>query len=57
MEDIAKMADECLRDIDEDEDDGNLEDDQDLLVFIHSFNYILTLKHFFLSGSRCRDFC
>lgn len=34
MEDIAKMADECLRDIDEDEDDGNIEDDQDLLVFI-----------------------
>ncbi|CAG07113.1 unnamed protein product, partial [Tetraodon nigroviridis] len=32
MEDIAKMADECLRDIDEDEDDGNIEDDQDLLA-------------------------
>lgn len=37
MEDIAKMADDCLRDIDEDEDDGNLEDDQDLLVFVQSF--------------------
>lgn len=33
MEDIAKMADECLRDIDEDEEDGNVEEDQDLLVF------------------------
>eukprot|EP00066_Takifugu_rubripes_P025202 XP_011614468.1 PREDICTED: coiled-coil and C2 domain-containing protein 1B [Takifugu rubripes] len=32
MEDIAKMADECLRDIDEDEEDGNVEEDQDLLA-------------------------
>ncbi|XP_077580609.1 coiled-coil and C2 domain-containing protein 1B [Stigmatopora nigra] len=32
MEDIAKMADECMRDVDEDEDDENLEDDQDLLA-------------------------
>lgn len=34
MEDIARMADECMRDVDEDEDDSNLEDDEDLLVFI-----------------------
>lgn len=31
MEDIARMADECLRDI-EDDDDDNLEDDEDLLA-------------------------
>ncbi|XP_053186148.1 coiled-coil and C2 domain-containing protein 1B [Scomber japonicus] len=32
MEDIAKMADECMRDLDDDEDDDNLEDDEDLLA-------------------------
>ncbi|XP_078120511.1 coiled-coil and C2 domain-containing protein 1B isoform X2 [Sander vitreus] len=32
MEDIARMADECMRDEDEDEDDSNLEDDEDLLA-------------------------
>uniref|UniRef100_A0A8C3GCS8 Coiled-coil and C2 domain-containing protein 1B n=1 Tax=Cyclopterus lumpus TaxID=8103 RepID=A0A8C3GCS8_CYCLU len=34
MEDIARMADECMKDEDEDEDedDSNLEDDEDLLV-------------------------
>uniref|UniRef100_A0A3Q3RV39 Coiled-coil and C2 domain containing 1B n=1 Tax=Mastacembelus armatus TaxID=205130 RepID=A0A3Q3RV39_9TELE len=32
MEDIAKMADECMRDVDEDDDDENVEDDEDLLV-------------------------
>uniref|UniRef100_A0A1A8BLJ9 Coiled-coil and C2 domain-containing protein 1B n=2 Tax=Nothobranchius kadleci TaxID=1051664 RepID=A0A1A8BLJ9_NOTKA len=32
MEDIAKMADECMRDVDEDEDDGSVEDDEDLLA-------------------------
>uniref|UniRef100_A0A4W6FU94 Coiled-coil and C2 domain-containing protein 1B n=1 Tax=Lates calcarifer TaxID=8187 RepID=A0A4W6FU94_LATCA len=32
MEDIAKMADECMRDVDEDEDDNDVEDDEDLLV-------------------------
>ncbi|CAJ1072540.1 coiled-coil and C2 domain-containing protein 1B isoform X1 [Xyrichtys novacula] len=32
MEDIAKMADECMRDVDDDEDDGDLEDDEDLLA-------------------------
>ncbi|XP_058478534.1 coiled-coil and C2 domain-containing protein 1B isoform X3 [Solea solea] len=31
MEDIAKMADECMRDVD-DEDDENVEDDEDLLA-------------------------
>lgn len=31
MEDIARMADECLRDVDDD-DDENLEDDEDLLA-------------------------
>uniref|UniRef100_H2TPD7 Coiled-coil and C2 domain-containing protein 1B n=1 Tax=Takifugu rubripes TaxID=31033 RepID=H2TPD7_TAKRU len=41
MEDIAKMADECLRDIDEDEEDGNVEEDQDLLVFAPDFNCFL----------------
>ncbi|XP_041659652.1 coiled-coil and C2 domain-containing protein 1B isoform X2 [Cheilinus undulatus] len=32
MEDIARMADECMRDVDEDEDDGDLENDEDLLA-------------------------
>ncbi|XP_074545643.1 coiled-coil and C2 domain-containing protein 1B isoform X2 [Halichoeres trimaculatus] len=32
MEDIAKMADECMRDVDDDEDDDDLEDDEDLLA-------------------------
>lgn len=32
MEDIARMADECMRDTDNDEDDSNVEDDEDLLV-------------------------
>ncbi|XP_042353311.1 coiled-coil and C2 domain-containing protein 1B isoform X2 [Plectropomus leopardus] len=32
MEDIARMADECMRDVDEDEEDGDLEDDEDLLA-------------------------
>ncbi|KAM6918659.1 coiled-coil and C2 domain-containing protein 1B [Xenentodon cancila] len=31
MEDIARMADECMRDVDEDDDD-NVEDDEDLLA-------------------------
>ncbi|XP_072296778.1 coiled-coil and C2 domain-containing protein 1B isoform X2 [Eucyclogobius newberryi] len=31
MEDIARMADECLRDV-EDDDDENVEDDEDLLA-------------------------
>ncbi|XP_056276428.1 coiled-coil and C2 domain-containing protein 1B isoform X2 [Pseudoliparis swirei] len=32
MEDIARMADECMKDDDEDDDDSNLEDDEDLLA-------------------------
>lgn len=32
MEDIARMADECMKDLDDDEDDGDLEDDEDLLA-------------------------
>ncbi|XP_075877921.1 coiled-coil and C2 domain-containing protein 1B isoform X2 [Nelusetta ayraudi] len=32
MEDIARMADECMRDVDNDEDDSSLEDDEDLLA-------------------------
>lgn len=31
MEDIEKMAEACMKDIDDD-DDANLEDDEDLLV-------------------------
>uniref|UniRef100_A0A669DTQ5 Coiled-coil and C2 domain containing 1B n=1 Tax=Oreochromis niloticus TaxID=8128 RepID=A0A669DTQ5_ORENI len=31
MEDIARMADECMKDLDDDDDD-NVEDDEDLLV-------------------------
>ncbi|XP_061879235.1 coiled-coil and C2 domain-containing protein 1B isoform X2 [Entelurus aequoreus] len=32
MEDIARMADACMRDVDEEEDDNNVEDDEDLLA-------------------------
>uniref|UniRef100_A0A3Q1F1P6 Coiled-coil and C2 domain containing 1B n=1 Tax=Acanthochromis polyacanthus TaxID=80966 RepID=A0A3Q1F1P6_9TELE len=32
MEDIARMADECMRDVDDDEDDDHIEDDEDLLA-------------------------
>lgn len=32
MDDIARMADECMRDVDEDEEDSNLEDDEDLMA-------------------------
>ncbi|XP_054870313.1 coiled-coil and C2 domain-containing protein 1B isoform X2 [Amphiprion ocellaris] len=32
MEDIAKMADECMRDVDDDDDDDHIEDDEDLLA-------------------------
>uniref|UniRef100_A0A8C4IY54 Coiled-coil and C2 domain containing 1B n=1 Tax=Dicentrarchus labrax TaxID=13489 RepID=A0A8C4IY54_DICLA len=35
MEDIARMADECMRDVDEDEDDSDLDDDEDLLVGVY----------------------
>lgn len=42
MEDIARMADECMRDVDEDEEDSNLEDDEDLLV---SVNYMYLCPH------------
>lgn len=34
MDDIARMADECMRDVDDDEEDDNVEDDEDLLVGI-----------------------
>lgn len=34
MEDIAKMADECMKDVDEDDDYDNVEDDEDLLVSV-----------------------
>lgn len=33
MEDIARMADECMKDLDDDDDD-NVEDDEDLLVSV-----------------------
>lgn len=35
MDDIARMADECMRDVDEDEEDSNLEDDEDLMVGVY----------------------
>lgn len=42
MEDIARMADECMKDDDEDDDDTNLEDDEDLLVcFVPTGKYLL----------------
>lgn len=33
MEDIARMADECMKDLDDDDDDS-VEDDEDLLVSV-----------------------
>ncbi|XP_043941898.1 coiled-coil and C2 domain-containing protein 1B [Protopterus annectens] len=35
MEDIAKMAEECMQDIDDDDDDEDLENDEDLLAELH----------------------
>lgn len=32
MEDIERMAALCMKDLDDDEDDGDLENDADLLV-------------------------
>ncbi|XP_030219251.1 coiled-coil and C2 domain-containing protein 1B isoform X1 [Gadus morhua] len=32
MEDIARMADDCMKDLDEEDDDDDLEDDEDLLA-------------------------
>lgn len=43
MEDIAKMADECMKDVDEDEDEDNLEDDEDLLVSVCLYSSLLSL--------------
>lgn len=40
MEDIAKMADECMRNMDEDDDEDDVEDDEDLLV-CHVFCAVL----------------
>lgn len=51
MEDIARMADECMRDVDEDEDDMSLEDDEDLLVGVV---YIYLCSHARVFG--CLDF-
>lgn len=45
MEDIARMADECMRDVDEDEDDFNLEDDEELLVgFVYSYLFFFVTR-------------
>lgn len=41
MEDIARMADECMRDVDNDEDDSSLEEDEDLLVGVDFFFFSL----------------
>lgn len=43
MEDIAKMADDCMKDVDEDEDDDNVEDDEDLLVSVCLFVDLLVV--------------
>uniref|UniRef100_H2LF51 Coiled-coil and C2 domain containing 1B n=1 Tax=Oryzias latipes TaxID=8090 RepID=H2LF51_ORYLA len=41
MEDIAKMAEECMKDLNEEDDDEDVDDDDDLLVgaFLPSINY------------------
>lgn len=54
MEDIAKMADECMRDVDEDEEDSNLEDDEDLLVGV---NYICLCPHSRICACLDSRFC
>uniref|UniRef100_A0A7N6C2E8 Coiled-coil and C2 domain-containing protein 1B n=1 Tax=Anabas testudineus TaxID=64144 RepID=A0A7N6C2E8_ANATE len=41
MEDIAKMADECMKDVDEDDDYDNVEDDEDLLELPFVFGIAL----------------
>lgn len=53
MEDIARMADECMRDVDNDEDDSSLEDDEDLLVGVDSFDCIGPQV---ATGNHCLDF-
>lgn len=32
MEDIEKMAEACMKDVDDDDDDDSLDEDEDLLV-------------------------
>uniref|UniRef100_A0A3B5MQU0 C2 domain-containing protein n=1 Tax=Xiphophorus couchianus TaxID=32473 RepID=A0A3B5MQU0_9TELE len=44
MEDISKMADECMRDVDEDDDDNNIEDDEDLLVSAEHITHSLKVS-------------
>lgn len=34
MEDIEKMTEACMKDLDDNDEDDDLEDDEDLLVFI-----------------------
>uniref|UniRef100_A0A9J7YWS3 Coiled-coil and C2 domain-containing protein 1B n=2 Tax=Cyprinus carpio TaxID=7962 RepID=A0A9J7YWS3_CYPCA len=56
MEDIEKMAEACMKDIDDDEDDS-LEDDEDLLVNLTCdyFLFLFTVKvmrHFFFFPSQ-----
>lgn len=46
MDDIARMADECMRDVDDDEDDENLEDDEDLLVGVCAHSSLLLHQGF-----------
>lgn len=50
MEDIAKMADECMRDVDEDDYDDNVEDDEDLLVgpFLSDVSLVIVLCSYWL---------
>lgn len=47
MEDIEKMAEACMKDIDDDEDDS-LEDDEDLLVNLTCdyFLFLFTVSTF-----------
>lgn len=41
MEDIEKMTEACMKDLDDDDDDDDdLEDDEDLLVFFFLYRYL-----------------
>lgn len=41
MEDITRMADECMRDVDDDGDDDDVEGDEDLLVCVCLYSSLL----------------
>uniref|UniRef100_A0A8C7K2L7 Coiled-coil and C2 domain-containing protein 1B n=1 Tax=Oncorhynchus kisutch TaxID=8019 RepID=A0A8C7K2L7_ONCKI len=49
MENIARMAEECMKDIYDDDDDDNLEDDEDLLVTVWVYFNLFLLIFYLLA--------